>query len=179
MFDFIDKNLEKIKDPSKILCVRPYKKKGLMALYAIVCKQIGEYELLQLTEGQSLMDFPAEPLFHFYVEKEGKFLLNNFINFSNYYAFNKKLFAGFGFASYLDRPSSCILYAKFKDGSASYMSTHKKERFIKKDMVRLKALSIEHGLEFEDDFKTSTPQLIEDYMENNVACIPYLEDEMQ
>ena len=179
MFDFIDKNLEKIKDYSKVLCVRPYKKKGMMALYAIVSKQVGEYELVQLTEGQSLMDFPAEPLSHFYIEKDCKFLFNNFINFSNYYAFNKKHFAGFGYASYLDRPYSCTLYAKFKDGSASYMSTHKKERFIKKDMVRLEKLSIEHGLEFEDDFKTSTPPLIEDYVENNVAYIPYLEEEME
>ena len=149
MFNFIDKNFEKIKDSSKVLCVRPYKKEGMMALFAVISLGRKRYELVQLTEAQLFNTFPSEPLLHFYNEG-GMSNLQNFVNLDNYFAFNKEHFVGFGYSEYVDDQRKCILYAKFKDGSATYMSSHRMHRFIRKDIVKLRKFMMENDIDLKN-----------------------------
>lgn len=175
MFEYIDENLIKIKDTSKVLCYRPYKMNGKVALYAIITKEIGEYEFIPLSKPKMSINFPIQPIYHFYNEC-GRSVLKNFVCLNNYYAFNKEYFTGLGYSELFYNTQKYALYAKFKDGSATYLANYKKDSFMKKGIVKLRKFLNENGIEPKYDSISKTAPFIEDYLNDKVSIIPSLVD---
>lgn len=180
MYTYLDENFEKIRDVSKVLCVKPIEKEGKFALYAIISHKPGKYEFVQLTKPLPLILTPFEPMIYFQ-QQVGRFYMQNFIVLENYYAFNKKHFNGLGHTNFPNK-NKCVLYAKFKDGSGIYMASHKRSRFIERQFENLQKDLLKNGINLKNNATSKTPPLIENFTNRSYARIPEIynhENEME
>lgn len=81
MLEYIDKNLNRIiQKPDSVMYLKPYKIGNKRALFAIVKKEQGVYEKVQISKEYSEMNFPFEPIYWFY-KGPGYFYLKDFLCF--------------------------------------------------------------------------------------------------
>lgn len=131
LFEYIDENLkEVIENPQNVILIKPLANKNKMALYAIIKEKPGIYKKLQLTKEQYKMEFPFEPICHFY-NGPGYLYLKQFLIFYNWIAVNITQLEGFRQTPLGKKNKQVGVYALFADGSATLVGIEKQKRFEK------------------------------------------------
>lgn len=131
LFQYIDKNLQEvIKNPQNVMFIKPLYKKNKLALYAIVKEKEGIYKKVQLTKEQNKLEFPFEPICHFY-NGPGYFYLKDFLIFNNWIAVNIFNLDGFESVPWGERNKNTSVYAVFNDGSAVFVDVKNTKKFGK------------------------------------------------
>ena len=142
MFDYIDENIEKIKNPYYVNIIIPeaYDGRG-KALWA----RINDGELIQLTKSQGVMTFPWEPIYWLEKEKLGKNYFKNFGVINNQISINKKHLTKLG---YVDANKMRIsTYAYFDDGEIVLLCQPLRKYFFQKLKPEIEQ---KFGMEFKD-----------------------------
>jgi len=112
MFDYIEENLEKIKNPNDVDIIKrswPQDNKGY-SLYA----RINNGDAIQLTEPKGVMTFPFEPIYWLARDVFGKFYFKDFAILGNLVAINKKHLTRLGYVDTNEK--RLTTYAYFDDG---------------------------------------------------------------
>ena len=145
MFDYIEENLEKIKNPNNVNVIATHRDENGCCLRA----RLNNGESLQLTKSMGRMRYPYEPINYIYNEL-GRFYWEDFGGVFGNIAINKKHLTRL---CYIDltqiNPKSkwVRLYAYFDDGRKSQLMDSLKKYFFKK----LKAeIEQEMEMQFED-----------------------------
>ena len=94
MFNYIDENVNRIRDPKNVLCIKPVKEGSKNLMVAYIKTGEGEYEVIPLCKPKHWTTMPIEPIFQMY-NYFGKFYFDNFIIIENLYAINKEELTGF------------------------------------------------------------------------------------
>lgn len=131
LFQYIDKNLQEvIKNSQNVMFIKPLYKKNKLALYAVVKEKEGVYKKVQLTKEQNKLEFPFEPIYHFY-DGPGYLYLKDFLIFHNSIAVNIFNLDGFKSAPWDKRNKNTSVYAAFNDGSAVFVDVKNTKKFEK------------------------------------------------
>ena len=133
---YIEDNLNKIiENPDSVLYLKPYDVGRKRALFAIVKKEPGVYQKLQLTKEQSKMNFPFEPIRWFY-QGPGYFYLKDFIVLNyNWMALNTTNLEGFKHKVLEDNKKQVGIFATFNDGSAAFICRENAKKFEKQNGI--------------------------------------------
>ena len=134
VFDYINENLDKIlQNPDSVFYINSYYIGNKRAIFAVVKEDEGIYKKVQITKKQSRMEFPWEPLFHFFNEP-GYLLQKKFIVFDNWVALNTTHLDGFKYISNKNKKEVGI-FATFDDGSATFVKPERQRKFAKQGEI--------------------------------------------
>lgn len=171
---YIDENLEKIMaNPDNIMYLRPYDIGNKIALFAVVKEDDGVYKKIQLTEAQSKMTFPFEPIY-WMSQGAGYWLLKDFMVFENWVALNTANIDGFRHKS-LDgsKVFNIGIFATFSDGSATFIKRVTPKEFDKKGGIQLYIDMLKKCKDYAPQHDSYYP--IENYFDkSNQVIIPEL-----
>lgn len=148
MFDYIEENLEKIKNPNDVDIIKrswPEGDKGY-SLYA----RINNDELVQLTKPMGRMTFPFEPIYWLAREVFGKFYFNDFAILDNVIAINKNHLVKLGYVdeNLIQHKNKRVgLYAYFDDGNIISFAHPTSKYFFKTWKAEIEQKC---GMQFED-----------------------------
>ena len=136
-FEYIQENLLYImENPEAVMYIKAYDIGKQRALFAVVKAEDGVYKKVQITKGQSKLNFPVEPMFLF-SQGPGFFFLENFYVYDNLYAFNKDYFEGFKSKDLDNRTYFNLgVYAVFNDGTATHIINDNNTTFNLKGGVK-------------------------------------------
>ena len=143
MFDYIEENLEKIKNPNDVDIIKrswPESDKGY-SIYA----RINNGEAVQLTKPMGRMTFPFEPIYWLAREVFGKFYFKNFAILDNLIAINKNHLTKLG---YVDTNEKRVeIYVYFDDGNVISLAHPTRKHFFKTWKAEIEQKC---GMQFED-----------------------------
>lgn len=141
MFNYIDENIEKIKNPDDVNIIKPAPADRGTALWA----RLNNGDAIQLTEPKGVMTFPFEPIFWIGTNLLGKFYFTNFATIDNRVSINKKHLTRLG---YIDTNEKRIsTYAYFDDGRIIRLYKPLRKYFFKKLKPEMEQ---KFGMQFED-----------------------------
>lgn len=142
MFDYIEENLEKIKNPGDVNIIKPasLESKGT-ALWA----RLNNGEAVQLTEPKGVMTFPFEPIYWLAREQFGKFYFQTFGTIDNRISINKKHLIRLGYVDLNEKRIST--YAYFDDGRIILLCNPLRKYFFKEFKPEMEQ---KFRMEFED-----------------------------
>ncbi|MFQ6723978.1 MAG: hypothetical protein ACLRFE_01405 [Clostridia bacterium] len=146
MFDYIEENLEKIKNPNDVNIIKPAKLDRGYELWA----RINNGEKIQLTEPKSKMTFPFEPIYWLAREQFGKFYFKDFGMIDNYVAINKNHLKELQYldSQKLDPKGKRVgLYVCFDDGLTIFLAEPTKKYFLNKLKPEMEQ---KFGMQFKD-----------------------------
>ena len=142
MFDYIEENLEKIKNPNDVNFIKPASPEGKgTALWA----RLNNGEAVRLTETKGVMTFPWEPIYWLARERLGQIYFKTFGSIDNQLAINKKHLIRFGYVDLNKKRIST--YAYFDDGRMVLLYEPLRKYFFKKFKPEMEQ---EFGIQFED-----------------------------
>ena len=142
MFDYIDENIEKIKNPHNVNTIMAETLDGRgTALWA----RINGGELVQITKSQGVMTFPWEPIYWLAKGKLGKNYFKNFGIINNKISINKWHLIKLG---YVDANKMRIsTYAYFDDGQIVLLCQPLRKYFFQTLKPEIEQ---KFGMEFKD-----------------------------
>lgn len=141
MFDYIEENLEKIKNPDDVNIIKPAPAGRGTALFA----RLNNGEAIQLTKPKGVMTFPFEPIYWLAREQLGKFYFENFATVDNQISINKKHLIRLGYVYvYKKRVRT---YAYFDDGKIISLYNPITRYFFKEFKPKMEQ---KFGMQFED-----------------------------
>ena len=145
MFDYIDENLEKIKNPNDVDIIKTADKDKGRSLYA----RINHGEAIPLTKPMSSMSYPWEPIYH--LSKElGRFYWQDFSIIADDVAINKTHLVQLAYVdekALNDKSKRVQIYADFDDGNLIYVARPLRKHFYKKWKAEIESKC---GMEFVD-----------------------------
>ncbi len=176
-FKYIDENLNIIiQNPDSVLYIRPYDIGHKQALFAVVKKEPGVYKKIQITEEQSKLDFPFEPIYWFY-NGPGYVLLKSFMVFYNKLAFNINNLEGFETKELENKIYNVGIFATFNDGSKSFVIREKAKKFEKQGGIQSYIDLLKRYKEYNPQYDTY--ELIESYsVDEDTFIIPALQEKV-
>lgn len=142
MFDYIEENLEKIKNPNDVNIIKPASqdRKGT-ALWA----RLNNGDAIQLTEPKGVMTFPFEPIYWLAREEFGRFYFQNFGTIDNQISINKTHLVRLGYVDTKTKRISTCAY--FDDGRIVSLYQPLRKYFFKKFKPEIEQ---KFGMQFED-----------------------------
>lgn len=171
---YIDENLKSVMDnPDSIMYLRPYDIGNKRAVFAVVKEEEGVYKKVQLTEAQSKMIFPFEPIY-WMCQGPGYWLLKDYMVFENWVALNTTMVDGFRHKP-LDgaKVFNVGIFATFSDGSATYIKRVTSKEFDKKGGIQSYIDMLQKCKEYDPQHESYYP--IENYFDkSNQIIIPEL-----
>lgn len=183
MLQYIDENLNRIiQNPDSVMYLRPYKIGNKRALFAIVKKEQGVYEKVQVSKEYSEMNFPFEPIYWFY-KGPGYFYLKDFICFNNWIALNTTNLEGFKHktldnSKLFNKIYKVGIFATFNDGSATFVERRGTKEFQKKGGIQSYIDLLKQHKECEPTHDTY--EIIEYYSANDdTFIIPQLQQKTE
>ena len=142
MFNYIEENLEKIKNPDDVDIIKPAKiDKDGWSLWA----RINNGEAVRLTEPLGKLNFPFEPIRHLAMAQFGRFYFKDFCTIDNYTAVNKNHLTRLGYVDTNEKRVST--YAYFDDGQIVILCQPLRRYFFKKFKPEMEQ---KFGMLFED-----------------------------
>ena len=134
MFEYINENVEKIRDPENVMMIKTIKGK--------VNHYLGAYlkdgELIRLTKSKNFMAYPFEPIYWFSREVTGGFYWDDFSKIMDNVAINKKYLQSFAFCDSFDSKKRYDLFATFVNGIIVRIASPEKKYFENKLLSELK-----------------------------------------
>ena len=147
MFDYIEENLEKIKNPDDVNIIKP---KKLENRSFVILAKINNGETVQLTKPMGKLTFPFEPIYWLAREQFGKFYFKNFGIVENFVAINKNYLQELKYldSQKLDPKGKRVgLYVCFDDGNMVFLAEPKRKYFFNKLKPELEQM---FGMQFKD-----------------------------
>ena len=159
-----DENLEKVSEnKDNILCIKPFNVENKKALFALMKLNNVLYYRTQLTESQSRLTFPFEPIY--FLDKYTDFDFSDYVVLHNQDAFNSKHLEGFKYKFSVDKKYA-RLYATFNSGVATYVQIEKTKGFLKHNGIEPYVELLEEHKEFKP---THEYYKILEYYDNGVG----------
>lgn len=177
--EYINENLNRIiQNPDSVLYLRTYDVGNKRALFAMVREDQGVYRKVQITKEESIMTFPAEPIYWFY-NGPGYFYLKDFLIFHNRIALNIAHLDGFKAESLVENKVFNVgVSASFDDGSATIIWRERAKKFEKRGGIQPYIDLLKKYKEY--DPKYDIYFRIETYNEvDGVIVIPELQEKLQ
>ena len=146
MFDYIEENLEKIKNPNDVDIIKPIKADKGYELWA----RINNGEAVKLTKSMSKMTFPFEPIYWLAREVFGKFYFEDFGIVDNFVAINKNHLTELKYldSQKLDPKGKRVgLYVCFDDGNMVFLAEPTRKYFLNKLKTEMEE---KFGMQFKD-----------------------------
>ena len=153
-FNYIDENLEEIKNPNDVDVIKLIKGENGYSLYA----RINKGDKIQLTLPQRGISLPNCPL-KYLSQELGRFYFDEFAVISGSIAINKNHLTQLEYIdeSLIDNRSKRVeLYARFDDGNYIFLSNPLKRHFMKEWKIKIEQMC---GRRFVD----TTQEFIEKY----------------
>lgn len=146
MFDYIEENLEKIKNPNDVNIIKPRKVDKGYELWA----RINNGEAVKLTKSMSKITFPFEPIYWLAREVFGKFYFKDFGVVDNFVAINKNHLKELQYLDLqkLDTKGKRVgLYGRFDDGLIMFLAEPTRKYFFNKWKPEMEQ---KFGMQFKD-----------------------------
>ena len=145
MFDYIEENLERIKNPDDVNVIATHQDENGCCLRV----RLNNGESLQLTKSMGRMRYPYEPINYIYNEM-GRFYWEDFAIISDKFAINKTHLNKLAYVDeeQINKKSKWVsIYAYFDDGRKSQLMDSLKKYFFKKLKTEIEQ---EMEMRFED-----------------------------
>ena len=128
-FNYIEENLLKIiENPESVMYIKAFDTGKNRALFAVVKEGEGSYRKIQITKGQSRLNFPVNPIDIF--NNDFGSYLENFIIFDKLIAFNKSHFEGLKTKPLNNKTYFNLgVFAIFDDGTATHIINDNDKKF--------------------------------------------------
>jgi len=134
MFEYINDNLEKIKNPNDVMMIK--------TIRGDVKNYLGAYlksgELIRLTKSKGFMAYPFDPFYWLSSQVVGKWYLQNFEEISDHVAINKNYLEGFVYSDSLERKKRYDLFVNLSGGISVRIAQPDKKYFDKTLLPEMK-----------------------------------------
>lgn len=141
MFEYIEENLQEIKNPDNVIMIKTIK--GSISGYLGAYLKDGEF--IRLTKSKNFMTYPFEPLY-WLTRIVGKFYWENFDQIFDNIAINKIYLQRFIYAENPENKKRYDLYAEFVNGVVLKLA-HPEIKYFNKKL--LPELQTKFGVEIE------------------------------
>ena len=134
MFEYINENVEKVRDPENVMMIKTIK--GNVSSYLGAYLKDGE--LIRLTKSKNFMTYPFEPIHWFSREVAGSFYFDGFSTIMDHVSINKQYLESFVYCDSFDSKKRYDLFVTFTNGIIVRIACTEKKYFENKLKSELK-----------------------------------------